>query len=439
MSTTQPLASRPVMPVSHRSLPVWPTFSIAVLVVMAVIFPPGFMTGMNLVLLFLAGIAWVASGEQFDRTLRRAIAPFILIVAIGLAGGIGADRYLYLKDAWYVSNPAILLCAGYVFYRNKPDLARGLRAFVIGGTLLSLLHFGVLARNPEVLNLSAYKLREAVGTGYYGIALAFTILCAYFGRWRDGLKLPTWLASVLLGICGLGVAASFSRTMVLIAGIGVISAAGFFARREVRRLSAVALLAVVGIATLNATLDLGSDETRQSFLGKIARSVEELTVDEYSDLRSINLNWRGYETARAVRTYLGGTPVQLIAGQGFGAQVDLGLFMPLSSSGGVRERIRFAPILHNGFAYLLVKAGPVAIVLFGYSMFGLYKVGRGGAGYAGAGTAKEASRLMQAIAVSLVFATIFISGVFNRLDMFPYMLAAGFLLGALSAPKLRVR
>lgn len=121
MMFTKTLTTHAAMPMGLRALPVWPMISIVLLLVMAVVFPPGFMTGMNLVLLFLAGIVWVVSGKQFDRTLLRAIAPFIAIVAIGLAGGIGADWYLYLKDAWYVSNPAILLCAGYVFYRNALD------------------------------------------------------------------------------------------------------------------------------------------------------------------------------------------------------------------------------------------------------------------------------------------------------------------------------
>ena len=433
MSATHPFSSRISVPSKPRRLPVWPEFSIVLLIVLAVIFPPGFLTGMSFCLLFLAGIAWLASGEKFDRNLLRAVGPFILIVLIGLLGGIGADLYLYLKDAWYVSNPAFLICVGYVFYRNTPDLARGLRAFVIGGTLLALLHFVVLARNPEVFNLSAYKLRAAVGSGYYAIALAFTILCAYFGRWREGLRLPNWVAIVLLVICAAGVGASFSRTMVIMAGIGAMSAAGFFARRELRRMIGLIVIVLAAMLALNATLDLNSDEARESFLGKIAKSVEELTVDEYSDLRSINLNWRGYETSRAMRFYVSGSPVQLLTGQGFGAQVDLGLFMPLSTSSGRIERIRLVPILHNGYAYLLVKGGPISVALFAYAIVWLYLVGRRNAANPGKDANHAASRVMQGVAVGLAFATFFISGVFNRLDMFPYMLAAGFLLGALCA------
>ena len=164
--------------------------------------------------------------------------------------------------------------------------------------------------------------------------------------------------------------------MVIIAGIGVVSAIGFFARHEMRRLAALSLLALAGIVVLNLVLDLNSNEVRQSFFGKVARSVEELSVDEYSDLRSINLNWRGYETSRAFGTYTSGDPLQLLTGQGFGAQVDLGLFMPLGTSGGHRENLRFVPVLHNGYAYLLVKGGPLAIVLFAYAMMWLYMIGK---------------------------------------------------------------
>jgi hypothetical protein len=62
----------------------------------------------------------------------------------------------------------------------------------------------------------------------------------------------------------------------------------------------------------------------------------------------------------------------------------------------------------------------------------LYRLGRRGA----AGTPSDfghiPARLLQFVAVTLAFATWVIGGVFNKLDMFPFLLMAGFLLAALT-------
>ena len=60
----------------------------------------------------------------------RVIAPFILIAIFGLASGIGNENYLYFKDAWYILNPILVLSVGYILYGSRPDVARGLRAFI---------------------------------------------------------------------------------------------------------------------------------------------------------------------------------------------------------------------------------------------------------------------------------------------------------------------
>jgi len=417
-------------------LPMWPAVSIVLLVMLGAVFPPSFLSAMNLYLLGLAVIIWITSGERLDRNLLHAIVPLGLIIVIGLGMGVGADRYLYWKDGWYVSNPAVILSVGYVLYRCKQDLARGLRAFVIGGTIVALYRMSVFAFHPDLLLLEASAIRQAVGTGNYAPALAFSVLCAYFGNWRDGIKLPTWLGGACLAICAIGIGMSFSRTMLMVAAIGVLAAFGLFARRRWSRVAVVIAVGLVSIAALRLSVDVESSAAQRSFLGKIARSVDELTVSEYTDLRSININWRGYETARALRTYRDGSPAQWLLGQGFGAQVDLGLFMPLGTGArGERVPVRFVPILHNGYAYLLVKGGIVAVALYLYFLFWLFRVGSRSAVDSATIAEVSASRVMQAAALTLGFSTYVVSGAFNKLDMFPYLLVAGFLLCALTRPR----
>ena len=60
-------------------------------------------------------------------------------------------------------------------------------------------------------------------------------------------------------------------------------------------------------------------------------------------------------------------PVSFIIGKGFGALVDLKFKAPLSS-----ENIRFIPILHNGYSYILFKTGIIGLFLYLIFLISLY-------------------------------------------------------------------
>lgn len=432
----RPISALPIDPSATKKskrVASWPAYSIVLLSFLAATFPPGLLTGMNLYLLFLAGIVWTTSRQQLDRNLLRVAWPFIGIALIGLLMGIGSERYIYLKDAWYVLNPLIVVCVGYVFFRAMPDPAKGLRAFVIGGVILSVIQIIKIAANTELLSFTAADIRKIIGTGYYAPALAAAILFSVRSNWRESLGLPRWIAVFFLLICLVAVGVSFSRTILLLAAIGGIASLGFFSQKEIRRIGVMLMVATVLIGGLRLVVDIESREANTSVIGKIARATEELKIQEYTSFQQINDNWRGYETARAFNSYANGSIPELALGQGFGARVDLGLFMPLGSGdGGERVRVRFVPILHNGYAYLLVKGGPIAIALFLVSMRALYRTGRTQARGAANSLQTQIARLLQGVAVCLVVATWVIGGVFNKLDMFPYLLLAGYLLAALN-------
>lgn len=413
-------------------LPSWPAVFIVLGLPTAVVAPAGLTYAACFYVLLLAVIVWAAKGEKFDSNLLHAIVPFVLIIAIGLLG-FGTDRYLYLKDAWFASNPIVVIALGYVLYRCKPDAVRGLRAFVMGGTLVGLIHLGNLAMHPELLKLSAAQIRDEIGVGYFAPVLSFTILCAYFRRWSNQLKMPGWMASVCFSICAMAIVASFSRQMSLVAVVGILAAAGGFARREWLYMGIAGMLLVTAIVSLRTFVTFNSAESGQSFLGKIARVSDEMTIQDYPDRKSIMANWRGYESSRALRSYLAGSPFELLAGRGFGTQVNLGLFIALGTGEpGERVRINYAPILHNGYAYLLVKAGPVAVALVAYALIWFYRVGRRYAGGLAGRAFAAPGRVLQAIAVTVALTTWVSMGVLSRSGMFAYLLAAGFLLAALT-------
>ena len=348
---------------------------------------------------------------------------------IGLISGYDSDRYLYLKDAWYVSAASVYLCAGYVLYRCQPDVALGLRAFVLGGTLLALYHLSNFVRYPELLRMSAAQLREVLGYGSAAPPLALAILFAYYRRWSIGLKLPSWFAVACMGICLIGVASTFSRQGAIISIIGLLAAVGSFSRREILRFGILALLGGMALMALRIGLDADLGSFQSTFLGKLAHAPEELAIRDYATRMDIMTNWRGYETSRALHAYVLGSPFELVLGRGFGHSVDLGLFMNMGTGiPGERERINVAPILHNGYAFMLVKAGPMAIVLFLLSVAWLYRVGRQQAAST-TPTIAAPSRVLQACALVMLFVTWISMG---ALSGGHFVLAAGYLLAAVT-------
>ena len=99
----------------------------------------------------------------------------------------------------------------------------------------------------------------------------------------------------------------------------------------------------------------------ESFVEKTANTSSEVNVHSYETYEDINLNWRGFEAARAAKTYAEFGDAEKLVGGGFGTMVDLGFAMKLGNTG---ESFEFVPLLHNGYMELLVKTGLLGLVIF---------------------------------------------------------------------------
>ena len=409
----------------------WPAVSIALLCPFAAVAPVSLVTGMNLYLLLLVGIVWLGGRKSPEAPFLWAMLPFVLLLAVGLVAGVGAPRYLYLKDAWYFTNPATIIALGYLFHRILGDTMRGLRAFVVAGLLVAIPHLLKFAINPQILTEEATQIRTVAGTGYFPAAAALLLLVGWWGAWRDGLRLPQWLAATAATLCLASVVLSFSRTLAVVVVLGALAALGYFARREWLRVGGLVLAAAFGLGVLQSTVDTSSVQSKRTFLGKLARSMEEMDVQEFRSTAAINDNFRGYETSRALATWRAGTPAQLVFGRGFGAQVDLGIFQNLSGTPG--GAVRFIPILHNGYMFLLVKTGLAGVAAYLAALAGFYLAGRRAA-RGGPGAPVREGRALQACAIVMLVTTWVIAGAFNKFGMFAFLMLMGYLLAAVSGP-----
>jgi hypothetical protein len=415
--------------------PTWPAFSLGLLLVLSAVFPPLYLTVMNLALIGLALVLWAVTGAKMDREVGIMVVPFAVILMCGAVMGIGTERYLYLKDAWYIANPVIVMLTGFLLARFGQSTRAALRAFVICGVIISFWQLRAFVMKPEVLLLPADVIRATIGTGHYSPVLAFIILCTYFGRWRSGLGFPNWLCWAFGAITFTAVVGSFSRTEFFIVFIGLVAAYGGFARREFVRVGLPVLALVAATLVLGLYVDHDSDRALNTFFGKLARTGQELFIDGYNDLRSININYRGYETAIALEGYWKGSPLQILFGRGLGYMVDLGVYLPLDiNEAGGRSNVRFVSVLHNGYLFILVKTGLAAVAAYLYFLWAIYMKGRRVAVNAAESFKERPARILQAGAVTLLATTYVTSGAFNKSDMFPFLLIMGYLLYVVSQP-----
>jgi hypothetical protein len=430
-------------------LPRWAIVSPGLLLVAGMVLPAAAMSLLNGLLVLLALAMVLGAGGRLDVAQRRlagVLAPLLAMVAVGVAMGFQrlaeGHAYDFLKDGWYIANPVLALSAGFVFGhalvaatagdadRRAWAQARALRAFVLGGAVVAVLHLLWFAFNPQLLAWEATEVRGAIGTGWWAPALALLLVVAGAGRWRAALALAPGLALLVGALCAASVVLSFSRVLALVTLLGVVVVLGVLVRHEGRRVLLLALIGVLAILALRLAIDPESREARTSFFGKFARVPEELWPSERLHGQEVHDNWRGYETARALRHWAAGHPGQWLLGDGFGALVDLGRFQQLSPN--PRERMRFIPVFHNGYVYVLVKTGLVGLALYGWMLWRLYALGRREARAGGddtaAATRRRHGRLLQAMAVTLALSTGVWSGVFAKADLLAFLLFTGWLI-----------
>lgn len=363
------------------------------------------------------------SGLRMPKDIVRYLAIPIVLIGIGLSGSLGNDRYDAVKDVWYFVNSAIVLLAGYLAMKRVGDMERLLRVAVVGGFILALYHLANIASNPALLfDDSVGAFRQEYGAGYM---LAFISLSIMIFSNRYGLKLfasrhKNFFVPVMISVTAASLALSLSRTMWGSFLIIVFVMFGLFTLRRARILIAVILI-LTALMTFNM-VNSGGGSASGTMLGKLANSVDEVMLRDYTRAGDIALHWRGYESYMAMQTYLDGGWLNLAAGHGLGKLIDLKTYTLL---GG--QEFRFIPVTHNGYMYVLVKTGAIGLALY---LWYLYLFYRDGSVIVLSKESRDvfAGRMIVALSLVLGFTTFVVAGYFNKSAMVSAMFLLGLLL-----------
>jgi len=318
-------------------------------------------------LVVLSGISVLLITQvSFKRSYLRLVWPLLGVIMFGALGAAGHEARDILRDIAFAIVPLVLIYIGYWLAGDARMWPLILKVMVSCGTILAIFHLSAFAINPELLVADLEDVRREAGGS--GALVTFALVLVLFKN-RFGLVrlIPKYLPRfVTIGVLLASFVLSYSRTEIAVAIVLALSLLGTLSRLNLRFVLAVVVL-VVGFLLITVSVPTNETGTLRS---KLANTVAEIAVSNYRDMSDINANWRGFETYRAMQSFSTGSVVQQILGQGFGALVDLGFVMEFGKVVGVQ--LRYIPILHNGYAYILIKTGLLGLVC--YVIFYLYVI-----------------------------------------------------------------
>lgn len=348
------------------------------------------------------------------------VAPIVLLLLIGLLGARQYPLFDVIKDVWYIGKVVVAIGAGYVlahYFRGFTEISR---IVVLAGAIAAGIHFIEIAIHLRS-GISLFTLRDQEGVkGYFITVLGLALISSLPSR-ALGLAKSTYFLAGL--ICFGSLLASFSRTYIVMY-ILIVAVTRGWARISVKNaVRLVFLLLLSGL--LIVVLVQSNTSGEKSLAGKFASSGSEVTVQDYDNMRDINLNWRGFESYRALVDFGEGTYFQKIFGQGLGATVDIGFNMNL----GGRE-FRYIPVLHNGYMYLLVKIGIIGLLVYLYFLLKMIiSIPYAHSQNSFALDELRARRLIAAIGWCFLLTTFVIAGPFNKITLMSALVLVGLCAG----------
>ena len=294
------------------------------------------------------------------------MAPTLLF-CLGLHGIYSNSLYDVGKDLWYFSGSIVYISFGYLVFERLGSWQRLVQPLVVIGASSCLATIvGVVVNRDRLLattTVENYRQIAGLGTLLFVIPTVLLVFMRHAGLPTTGVTRMKIVRATTYILATMAALSTFSRTTMVCLAAGLVCTVNpRFTPKRVRNYTAFLLGAAVLLGLASSMLH--SDKVSvllESFVEKTANTSSEVNVHSYETYEDINLNWRGFEAARAAKTYAEFSNGEKLVGGGFGTMVDLGFAMKLGTTG---ESFEFVPLLHNGYMELLVKTGVLGLSLF---------------------------------------------------------------------------
>ncbi len=360
------------------------------------------------------------SKNTFNCVLLLAI-----IVTIGLFSSFfySITWYDWFKDLAYFSKPIIALISGFYLASKIKDTRFLSKVIVVVALFTAIAHLLKVIYAIDFGESSVSDIRRVGGiSNMFEVVAIILLLISYRFDSFQIFNSKSVRNVIFITLC-LSFMLYFSRTMFVALIIFYLSISGYLklTSKGLKYLSVTLVLFSLFYAYL-FSIEIERDKPGiQSFLYKLKIAPAEIFIPSKDiDIKSHESlwdHWRAYEAARAFEE-LNKTPLTYINGKGFGGLVDLKFEAPLGD-----HDIRYIPILHNGYVYIVFKTGIIGLII--YLLFLLLL-------YLNAYKDKESremslvANLIAGISIYYFFSTLIITGIYNMIDIFSFMLGVLF-------------
>ncbi len=294
-------------------------------------------------------------------TLPLLLLPIFPLV-MGICGNnADATNFEIFKDLYYFLNPVFAIIIGqYIAMKNSTSVI--LRAIKMSGILSTVvlsvsvflsIGFDGLINPREAREVSLIQANSTII-----VAASIYWYEILFSKKNSIQNKHAWLGFIL---CIIGVYLSGTRTL----WISEIIFMFFTGWSYYKKHHAKTIIYISICGCIVASLFIFNPDNPMIKL--ILHSKSEISSNHsFTNNRDINVNWRGYETYMALKSFEEYNFFEKILGHGFGTKVDVGSAEFLGK--------RYIPILHNGYPYILVKSGYLGILLlFVWGTVNIYK------------------------------------------------------------------
>ena len=351
---------------------------------------------------------------------KKFLGHFTSVLVLLLLGFIGTLLHKYkafniIKDLFHFIKPIVGILLGYLFFRKINDFELFIKTIVIASVLSAFIHLYIVFFVVDFFSGEIWNIRLYTKDNFLEL---FGLIFLVFYKKYEGKKLfNSYLIRVFaLGIISISCILYFSRTMIVIAVLMLVTIYGYTKitkRSIIMAGTGVVLLSLLFVYLNNANIRRGKPGL-EGFLYKIKMAPGEIFVtninrDDHADLWD---HWRAYEAKRAY-ALMEESPSSFIVGTGHGSLVNLKFFVPIPDN---LKGMKYISELHNGYMYVFYKLGAIGILIYLFILFRWYSY-----------IYKRNTMvnvLVSAIGVIYFFSSLTITGIFNGRDIIIFILGA---------------
>lgn len=353
------------------------------------------------------------------------IIILLILLIIGIFSSLFNQKLLYdwLKDIMYFLKPILAIVTGYLLVSKINDKQFFFKAIIYVAIVFSIFHIIGVVVNTDFATDSINEIRKHHGISNLLELMALIVLIgSYKFEYLNVIK-HKLVKKIILLILSVSIVFYFSRTMLIALIIMGLAVYGY-TKLSVKGLKyAFILLSLIGVFYIYLfSVDIKRDEPGiDSFLYKMKIAPTEIfsSAVEIDKKNHENLwdYWRAYEADMAL-DQMSLQPFSYFMGVGFGSLVDLKFKAPLNKDG-----MRYIPLLHNGYVYLIFKTGFIGlffyVIFLGYLYIQSYNKNK-------FGNEIVIRNLIAGIGLFFIFTSLITTGIFNSNEIYTFLLG-GFL------------